>query len=82
MKAAEATIQQQKFGGILLILGVKFQKLSGILLILGVKFQKFISSLQKLKNKQSSPCTLQRFGPPLLLQMSADVVRRLQTFYL
>ncbi|KAJ0452176.1 hypothetical protein HanHA300_Chr15g0575971 [Helianthus annuus] len=25
---------------------------------------------------------LQRFGPPLLLQRSVDVVRRLQTFYL
>ncbi|MFS7976564.1 hypothetical protein Hanom_Chr10g00893941 [Helianthus anomalus] len=34
------------------------------------------------KNKQSSPCRLQRFGPALLLQMFADVVRRLQTFYL
>ncbi|KAJ0658213.1 hypothetical protein HanLR1_Chr14g0555231 [Helianthus annuus] len=34
------------------------------------------------KNKQSSCCRLQRFGPPLLLQMSADVVRRLQIFYL
>ncbi|KAJ0480189.1 hypothetical protein HanIR_Chr13g0628691 [Helianthus annuus] len=32
--------------------------------------------------KQSSSCRLQRFGPPLLLQMSADVVRRLQIFYL
>ncbi|MFS8002999.1 hypothetical protein Hanom_Chr13g01208721 [Helianthus anomalus] len=41
-----------------------------------------ISSLQKLKNKQSSSCRLQRFGPPLQLQMSADMVRRLQTFYL
>ncbi|MFS7954065.1 hypothetical protein Hanom_Chr07g00625941 [Helianthus anomalus] len=34
------------------------------------------------KNKQSSPCRLQRFGPALLLQMFADVVRRLETFYL
>ncbi|KAJ0928592.1 hypothetical protein HanRHA438_Chr04g0195781 [Helianthus annuus] len=40
------------------------------------------SSLQKLKNKQSSTRRLERFGPPLLLQMSADVVCRLQTFYL
>ncbi|KAK1421417.1 hypothetical protein QVD17_23733 [Tagetes erecta] len=32
------------------------------------------------KNKQSSSCRLQMFGPPLLLQMSADVVCRLQTF--
>ncbi|MFS7990256.1 hypothetical protein Hanom_Chr11g01056601 [Helianthus anomalus] len=63
-----------------MIFGVKFHKFGGILIILGVKFQKFISSLQKLKNKQSSPCRLQRFGPPLLLQMSADVVRRLQKF--
>ncbi|KAJ0441949.1 hypothetical protein HanIR_Chr16g0803641 [Helianthus annuus] len=31
-------------------------------------------------NKRSSPCRLQTFGPPLLLQMPADVVRRLQTF--
>ncbi|KAF5784196.1 hypothetical protein HanXRQr2_Chr11g0516721 [Helianthus annuus] len=28
------------------------------------------------------PGLLQMFGSPLLLQMSADVVRRLQTFYL
>ncbi|KAJ0488246.1 hypothetical protein HanHA300_Chr12g0430821 [Helianthus annuus] len=40
---------------------------------------KVFHRLQKLKNKQSSSCRLQRFGPPLLLQMSADVVRRLQT---
>ncbi|KAM0044191.1 hypothetical protein Hdeb2414_s0010g00350291 [Helianthus debilis subsp. tardiflorus] len=43
---------------------------------------RFIMCLKKLKNKQSSSCRLQRFDPPLLLQMSADVVRRLQTFYL
>ncbi|MFS7918080.1 hypothetical protein Hanom_Chr03g00196681 [Helianthus anomalus] len=36
----------------------------------------------KLRNKRSSSCRLQRFGPPLQLQMSADVVRRLQTFYI
>ncbi|KAJ0872853.1 hypothetical protein HanRHA438_Chr11g0528461 [Helianthus annuus] len=75
-------VKFQKFGGILMIFGVKFQKFGGILLILGVKFYKFINSLQKLKNKHSSPCRLQMFGSPLLLQMSADVVRRLQTFYL
>ncbi|KAK1421911.1 hypothetical protein QVD17_24636 [Tagetes erecta] len=30
--------------------------------------------------KQSSSCRLQMFGPPFLLQMSADVICRLQTF--
>ncbi|KAL4586877.1 hypothetical protein LXL04_011522 [Taraxacum kok-saghyz] len=39
-------------------------------------------SLQTLKNKQSSSCRLQTFGPPLLLQRLADVVRRLQMFWL
>ncbi|MFS7905455.1 hypothetical protein Hanom_Chr01g00047901 [Helianthus anomalus] len=39
------------------------------------------SSLQKLKYKQFSSDRLKRFGPPLLLQMSVDVVRRVQTFY-
>ncbi|KAL4569784.1 hypothetical protein LXL04_025427 [Taraxacum kok-saghyz] len=39
------------------------------------------SSLQTLKNKQSSSCRLQTFGPPLLLQRFADVVRRLQMFW-
>ncbi|KAL4576521.1 hypothetical protein LXL04_012616 [Taraxacum kok-saghyz] len=38
------------------------------------------SSLQTFKNKQSSSCNLQTFGPPLLLQRIADVVRRLQMF--
>ncbi|KAL4557739.1 hypothetical protein LXL04_035927 [Taraxacum kok-saghyz] len=32
--------------------------------------------------KQSSSCRLQTFGPPLLLQRLADVVRRLQMFWL
>ncbi|KAJ0868173.1 hypothetical protein HanRHA438_Chr12g0571601 [Helianthus annuus] len=32
------------------------------------------------KTKPSSPCRLQTFGLPLLLQMPVDVVRRLQTF--
>ncbi|KAM0058653.1 hypothetical protein Hdeb2414_s0005g00172541 [Helianthus debilis subsp. tardiflorus] len=36
--------------------------------------------LQKLKNTLFY--RLRRFGLPLLLQMFADVVRRLQTFYL
>ncbi|MFS7914723.1 hypothetical protein Hanom_Chr02g00156861 [Helianthus anomalus] len=42
----------------------------------------FLPQLQKLKNKQSFSYRLHRFGPPLRLQMSADLVRRLQTFYL
>ncbi|KAL4556320.1 hypothetical protein LXL04_038967 [Taraxacum kok-saghyz] len=43
--------------------------------------QIYSSSLQTLKNKQSSSCRLQTFGPPLLLQRLADVVRRLQMFW-
>ncbi|KAL4583582.1 hypothetical protein LXL04_008160 [Taraxacum kok-saghyz] len=39
------------------------------------------SSLQTLKNKQSSCSRLQTFGPPLLLQRVADVVRRLQMWH-
>nr|KAJ0192799.1 hypothetical protein LSAT_V11C800419190 [Lactuca sativa] len=39
-------------------------------------------SLQTLKNKQSSYCRLQMFGPHLLLQRLTDVVRRLKTFWL
>ncbi|KAL4557038.1 hypothetical protein LXL04_035208 [Taraxacum kok-saghyz] len=39
-------------------------------------------SVQTLKNKQSSSCRLQMFGPPLLLQRLADVGRRLQMFCL
>ncbi|KAL4575751.1 hypothetical protein LXL04_011836 [Taraxacum kok-saghyz] len=35
-----------------------------------------------VKNKQSSCCRLQTFGPPLLLQRLADMVRRLQMFWL
>ncbi|KAL4556139.1 hypothetical protein LXL04_038782 [Taraxacum kok-saghyz] len=37
-----------------------------------------IGESQTLKNKQSSSCRLQTFGPPLLLQRLADVVGRLQ----
>ncbi|KAL4562084.1 hypothetical protein LXL04_034276 [Taraxacum kok-saghyz] len=41
-----------------------------------------VKKLQKLKNKQSSFCRLQTFGLPLLLQIVADMVRRLQMFCL
>ncbi|KAL8242004.1 hypothetical protein R6Q59_012306 [Mikania micrantha] len=41
-----------------------------------------VTQSQTLKNKQSSFNRLQIFCPTLLLQRSADVVRRLQTFYL
>ncbi|KAL4555702.1 hypothetical protein LXL04_038330 [Taraxacum kok-saghyz] len=41
-----------------------------------------LNSLQTLKNKQCSSYRLQTFGPPLLLQRVADVVRRLQMFWL
>ncbi|KAJ0859094.1 hypothetical protein HanRHA438_Chr13g0608501 [Helianthus annuus] len=42
----------------------------------------YFRSLNTLKKKPSSSWRLHRFGTPLLLQMSADVVRRLLTFYL